>query len=358
MMAQVNDGFAGRAMAMLTEILAQNGLTPADVQASWQWLAADGSTRRFGRISLKDGTRYVVVGPGQTGSAELAEARAAALIGAHLAGHGAPVPAIYGYDADSGLLCYEDLGDTQLYDLAIATNYNEPDAVDTLRAFYRATLSSLVTMQLRGGLGFTGEWCWDTPSYSRQLMLDRESGYFLRAFWQGLLAKPEPPGLAAEFNLLASKAAEAPAGFFLHRDFQSRNIMIHEGRPRFIDYQGGRLGPLGYDLASLLIDPYVQLPVDLQDEFYHFYLGELTAILPLDPADFARQYLCLALQRNLQILGAFAFLSTARGKVFFADFIGPALQSLAALLARQECLHLPVLTASVAMAREHFAKTI
>lgn len=334
-------------MAMLTDILAKEGLTPAGVEPSWQWLAADGSTRRFARIHLKDGRGYIMVAPDQAGPTELAEARSAALIGTHLATQGAPVPAIYGYDADSGLLCCEDLGDTQLYNLASATNFDQPDDVARLRTLYRQTLTALVAMQLKGRIGFSADWCWDTPSYSRQLMLERESGYFLRAFWQGLLAAPEPPGLATEFAQLATMAASAPATFFLHRDFQSRNIMVQEGRIRFIDYQAGRLGPLGYDLASLLIDPYVQLPPALQDEFYHFYLDELSAAMPINRAEFARHYHCLALQRNLQILGAFAFLSTNRGKTFFANFIPPALNSLATLLANQTHLHLPILTASI-----------
>ena len=117
-------------------------------------------------------------------------------------------------------------------------------------------------MQVRGAVSFDPKWCWDTPQYDRMLMLERESGYFLQAFWQDLLGMEEPPGLQEEFFELADRAARIPAGYFLHRDFQSRNIMIHGGEACIIDFQGGRLGPLAYDLASLLIDPYVALPDD------------------------------------------------------------------------------------------------
>ena len=110
--------------------------------------------------------------------------------------------------------------------------------------------------------------------------------------------------------------------------------MIQQDRVRFIDYQAGRLGPLAYDLASLLIDPSAALPDHLQDELLEHYLDALTALLSYDRVQFRQEYLVLALQRNLQILGAFAFLSQQRGKPFFRQYLAPALHSLQALLAK------------------------
>jgi aminoglycoside/choline kinase family phosphotransferase len=110
--------------------------------------------------------------------------------------------------------------------------------------------------------------------------------------------------------------------------------MIQQDRVRFIDYQAGRLGPLAYDLASLLIDPYAALPDHLQDALLEHYLDTLTTLLPYDRARFRQEYLLLALQRNLQFLGAFAFLSQQRGKPFFRQYLVPSLHSLQALLAK------------------------
>lgn len=104
--------------------------------------------------------------------------------------------------------------------------------------------------------------------------------------------------------------------------------MIKEGAVRFIDFQGGRLGPLGYDLASLLIDPYSRLPLSLQDELLTHYLQAIHGYAELEEAAFKRQFSLLALQRNMQIVGAFSFLSQIRQKVFFLDFIQPSLVSL------------------------------
>jgi aminoglycoside/choline kinase family phosphotransferase len=192
-------------------------------------------------------------------------------------------------------------------------------------------------MQVRAAEGFDPAWCWDTPRYDRQLMRERESGYFLRACCTDLLRLDfDREAVEAECARLADEAAQAPAHFFLHRDFQCRNIMLTGHEVRFIDFQGGRLGPLAYDLASLLLDPYVALPQTLQEHLLAVYLDALQEEIPYNPEQFLREYVFLALQRNLQILGAFAFLSQVRQKSFFAQFLRPALGSLCALLAKPE----------------------
>lgn len=294
----------------------------------WQPFTGDGSNRRFWRVLCGDQGSCIVVAPERCDEMGLQEAYAAWHIGNHLHDRGVPVPELYGYDRSTGVLVCEDLGNTKLHDLACVAGFDNRVSGERLLARYRQAVSALADMQCRGKVGFDRRWCCDTACYDKKLMLERESGYFLQAFWQGILGKPIPPGIIEEFQLLAERAASAPGGYFLYRDFQSRNIMIHNDEVRFIDYQGGRLGPLGYDLASLLIDPYVQLPDWFQREVYAFYVAEISRHVPVDQAEFHRQYVSLALQRNLQIIGAFAFLSKIRGKMFFADYIYPALCSL------------------------------
>jgi aminoglycoside/choline kinase family phosphotransferase len=165
-------------------------------------------------------------------------------------------------------------------------------------------------------------------------MLEKESGYFLQAFCRDLLGiKSFPDKLNDEFKLLAGRAARQPAVYFLHRDFQSRNLMVSDGKIRVIDFQGARLGPLGYDLASLLIDPYARLPEQLQHELLEHYLEHLCKY-GLDDRAFVKDYPNLALQRNLQILGAYAFLGFQKNKKFFRQFILPAIFSLHQRLAQ------------------------
>jgi aminoglycoside/choline kinase family phosphotransferase len=294
-------------------------------------LTPDGSLRRFCRIEHQDGRKAVAIAPPPDDTNGLREAVAGWHIGRHLFACKAPVPNLYGFEEQSGLLVCEDLGNQRLHDLVEGKGRE----AEQVMQYYRQAVTELARMQVRASKGFDPAWCWDTTHYDRALMLERESGYFLQALCRDFLELEfDQEKIAQDFQALAEKASQAEASFFLHRDFQSRNIMIQKGQVRFIDYQAGRLGPLAYDLASLLIDPYAALPAAIQEELLKHYLDALTSLLPYNREQFHQEYLVLALQRNLQILGAFAFLSQQRNKPFFRQYLLPALHSLHDLLAK------------------------
>jgi aminoglycoside/choline kinase family phosphotransferase len=117
--------------------------------------------------------------------------------------------------------------------------------------------------------------------------------------------------------------------------------MVKEDRFYFIDFQGGRIGPLQYDLASLLIDPYVGLPFEDQMEMADFCFETLNKEMPVDRKQFLKGYEYCALTRNLQILGAFGFLSRVKGKKWFEQYIPGAIRSLNAYLKTLESHELP-----------------
>lgn len=308
-------------------------------------LCGDGSQRIFYRIQLDDDSTIVAVLPGADNPLGRAEAASAWNICRHLRRAAVPVPETVAFDRESGLILFEDLGDTRLYDLL---QDEEALKEERLFAVYRKVVQELVRMQVEGREGFDISWCWQTPHYDRQLMLERESGYFLQSLCRDFFnLTPDTTALNREFCRIADTAAMAPAGFFLHRDFQSRNIMLTNGAVRIIDFQGGRLGPLGYDLASLLIDPYVRLTNELREALFDEYVAELLQRVPYDPQALREEYLYLALQRNLQILGAFAFLGKQRGKVFFLSFIRPALVTMRALLLKADSSRYPVLAGMI-----------
>lgn len=332
--------------------LLQKSKGPTDrAQVVASALTGDGSPRVFFRLVVQGGPTLVAILPGGREAIQMNEARSAWLIGTHLHRVGVPVPEPLAYDPESGLLLCEDLGDLRLYD-HLRQPAGDGDGDEVLR-LYGEAVRELARMQVLASEGFRESWCWQTPRYDRELMLARESGYFLSALCQGLLGlTPDTVPLHREFKDLADRAAAAPSHFFLHRDFQSRNLMLKEGRVRIIDFQGGRLGPLGYDLASLLIDPYVGLSEAVQDALLTVYLRELTLCTSYDPERFREEYHSLALQRNLQILGAFAFLGAQRGKRFFLPFIRPALHSLHTRLATEGRPRYPVLTQLVQRCQE------
>ena len=298
------------------------GQVPEDLETmAVQPLLSDGSSRRFFRIFLGDNPFCIAVFPGVAEVHGHAESGAAAALGSHLQKAGVPVPEIMAFDRESGLIFFEDLGEIRLHDYL----RRNPEKA---RDFYPAIVKTLAHMQVRGAEGFDAAWCYDTPVYDEAVMLERESGYFYRSFWQDTLFADFVPGLDEEFKRFAEATMYFFEPLFLHRDFQSRNIMIKDERPRVIDFQAGRLGPPAYDLASLLIDPYASLSDKRQDELLSIYLHELQAISDIDIVKTKKSYPFLAVQRSLQIVGAFAFLSGKKKKPFFRPYILPALISL------------------------------
>jgi aminoglycoside/choline kinase family phosphotransferase len=225
-----------------------------------------------------------------------------------------------------------------------------PD-VDEVAGLYKGVIDSLILMATKGAEGFDLQWAYQTPYYDRDLILEKEARYFVEAFLNGHLNRAvDFESLVDDFRILAQRALEHPYTGFVHRDFQSRNILVKNGNCYFIDFQAGRLGPLQYDVASLLIDPYVELSEDVQEKLLDYYVAQLACLMPVDRDLFVDAYQYCAINRNLQILGAFAFLSGQKGKRDFEAYIPAALSSLKTRIGRLErgrCQKLRRLVASL-----------
>ena len=309
----------------ICQVLEQNGLISAGCECQVTSLSGDGSGRRFLRLACAGSPSFFAVLPDPDAPKGMAEARASYLIGKHLGACNIPVPKIYAYDDHSGLIIFEDLGDLLLHQYLL--DHHESSL--SVQEYYKKAISALCRMQLNGKDDFDPAFCWDTPRYDRQLMLERESEYFMQAFCREYLGLHSfDQGLEREFAFLADRVALEPADYLLHRDFQSRNLMIVDEEVRIIDFQGARFGPLAYDLASLLRDPYAGLSERLQNKLFDYYLFKLSDKIPLDPDSFYEGYYCISIQRNLQVLGAYAFLSHQKKKKFFLKYIKPAVSSL------------------------------
>jgi aminoglycoside/choline kinase family phosphotransferase len=289
----------------------------------WSRLQGDGSDRTWYRVTHKNDS-LIAVDHGPPPGPDTCEADSYAKIGQHLHSRGIPVPRIFAYHRPSGLIVLEDLGDLNLQTLVQRTV--DPKAV---LDHYKNIIDLLITLGLEGAKGFEPGFTYQTPCYDRELILERESKYFVEAFlndYRGLTVDFQ--ALESEFEILAKEALEHPCTGLLHRDFQSRNIVVTDGNYYFIDFQGARLGPLPYDLASLLIDPYVELSEALQERLLNYAVERFGDRMSADEHAFIHAYNYCAVNRNLQILGAFAFLSKVKGKKDFEAYIPPALVSL------------------------------
>ena len=293
---------------------------------SFDPLQGDGSKRLFWRIAASGpGREYITMVNPPRDDTTKRENRAYLMIGNHLRRKGVPVPEIYHCNLEQGWFILEDLGRINLQDLASSSENPLP--------VYENVLENLFRLQIEGARGFDPSWCSQTEVYDRKVMRTYESNYFRDAFLFSYLGlKKEWPELEPSFDYLTERASSADNRFFLHRDFQSRNIMVSRGNIGIIDWQGGRLGPLAYDLASLLIDPYTGLSHRQRAHLYQHYLLLVKDHDARWIRQFEKFYPYLAIQRNLQILGAFSFLTKVMQKEFFEAYIPAALRSLRDLL--------------------------
>jgi NDP-sugar pyrophosphorylase family protein len=242
-------------------------------------IAGDGSDRLWYRASSSRQSMIVADHGIHSRQDIRCECQAFTDIGRHLDDKGISVPRIVEADVFSGLVLVEDIGDIHLQTV-VQASATESDIL----GWYAKGVRLLIALSIDGADGFDPSWTWQTPYYDKPLILEKECRYFIDAFINGYLdMNAQAEGLADEFDRLASNALTGAVLGFMHRDFQSRNIMVKNSRLYAIDFQGGRIGPIQYDLASLLIDPYVNLDPDIQSRMLAFCIQALSRRMPVDP---------------------------------------------------------------------------
>jgi aminoglycoside/choline kinase family phosphotransferase len=248
----------------------------------------------------------------------------------HFRSHGLPVPEIYAEDLTHGVYLEEDLGDTTLFEFLSNNRTGENIAPQVVEA-YRKVVAVLPRFQVEASRDLNYEVCYPNPSFDRQSIawdLNYFKYYFLR-----LAGIPfNEHALEEDFTRLTEFLLSAPRDYFLYRDFQSRNIMLRNGDPFFVDYQGGRKGALQYDIASLLYDAKADLPPDLRQQLLDHYLDRLSSFLPLDREGFLRHYYAYVYIRIMQALGAYGFRGFFERRAHFLQSVPYALKNLRWLL--------------------------
>ena len=248
----------------------------------------------------------------------------------HFRRHHLPVPEIYAENLDQGAYLEQDLGDTTLFDFLSKNRTGESIAPEAVEA-YRKVVAVLPRFQVEAGRDLNYKLCYPRASFDRQSIawdLNYFKYYFLR-----LAGIPfNEQALEDDFSRLTKFLLSAGRDYFLYRDFQSRNVMLRDGQPFFVDYQGGRRGALQYDIASLLYDAKADLPPELRLQLLDHYLDELAGFVDLGRDAFMQHYYAYVYVRIMQALGAYGFRGFYERKVHFLQSVPYALKNLGWLL--------------------------
>ena len=308
--------------ARIDQYLDETGLTRRGARVVP--LTGDASDRRYFRVLLRDDPAQVIaVHPGTIDFDALPFVNVARLMTAMPV----PVPQILGHSNELGVIALEDLGDVTLQAHLGAASATEHEAL------YREAVALIQTLQRRGADLASNEYLPYRIAFDVE-KLTWELQFFLKHFLEGYRgASPTAnarAGLAEEFALIAEELAAEPR-VLCHRDYHSRNLMLHDGRLYIIDFQDARMGPDTYDLVSLLRDSYVDFNETQVEALIAFFQAREPRA---DSEEFRRRFDLMALQRNLKALGTFGYQTITRANTVYIQYMPRTLRYVRANLER------------------------
>ena len=270
-----------------------------------------GSNRVYTRVTDADGKTVIRVD-----GTNRDENRAFIYMSRHFAALGLPVPKVLWVSEDEMSYTQEDLGDTLLFD-------------SITPILLERAIRALAHIQIEGAKDFDWSVCFPVPTMDER-SIRWDLNYFKYCFLKGTKIEFSEPKLEDDFDALVQKlTANANINTFLYRDCQSRNIMIKDGQPYFIDFQGGRRGPTQYDVASLLWQAKANIAPALREQMIDAYLEELKKLQPdLDEHEWRTALPHFVLFRTLQVLGAYGYRGYFERKQHFLESIPNALRNL------------------------------
>ena len=287
-------------------------------------LPTSGSHRRYFR--LKGGNISIV---GVIGTS-LEENRAFVAISKHFKEKGLNVPTVLAVSEDGMSYIQEDLGEKMLFDLIAQGRdsgfYNSYESNLLCR-----TIEQLPKIQFKGAEGLDWNVCYPQKEFDAR-MVDFDLNYFKYCFLKATGLEFNEGRLQDDFERLKAELLKDSDNTFLYRDFQARNVIIRDGEPYFIDYQGGRRGPIYYDVASFIWQARARYPDELKEELIRTYLRSLRSFLPVDEDHFRERLRLFVLFRTLQVLGAYGFRGYFEKKPHFLASVPFALDNLRSLL--------------------------
>ncbi len=290
---------------------------------NYEMLPESGSYRQYYRISGKSSQCIAVY------NEDKKENHAFLEFSKHFLSKALPVPQILAEDQENFIYLQEDLGDTTLFK-HIEKVRKGIIFPDDLLELLKHVLDELIRFQVIGAKGFDYSNCYPRSAFDKQSMM-WDLNYFKYYFLKLAKIPFYEQELEDDFQRFTDFLLEADTKYFMYRDFQSRNIMIKNNKPYFIDYQGGRQGALAYDLASLLYDAKADFPPEIRNELREYYMSRLSDY-NIDAESFKEHYFGYVLIRKMQAMGAFGFRGFYENKTHFLQSIPFALQNLEYIL--------------------------
>ncbi len=290
-------------------------------------LPQSGSNRQYVRLANGPNTAIGVLGNNDK------ENNAFVYCSEHFKAQGLPVPELYVSDLANQVYLQEDLGDQSLYGLIHQLRPTpQGNFPKELVAIYQKCIDKLIDLQVDGASGFDFGQCYPRSAFDKQSMM-WDLNYFKYYFAKLANIEFDEQALEDDFHRFADYLLSIPTQYFMHRDFQSRNIMLKEEEVFFIDYQGGRKGPLQYDLASLLFQAKANIPYDIRAELLNYYHEQLSHKgIEIETQNFKDNYYGIVYIRTMQVLGAYGFRGLYERKAHFIQSIPYALNNLEWLL--------------------------
>jgi len=287
-------------------------------------LRSSGSNRRYFRLS---GGNVTVVGVLGTSHAEN---HAFIELSRHFKEKQLHVPTVLAVSEDGMAYIQEDLGDKVLYDL-VAQGRESGEYSSYECGLLCKTMEMLPRFQFKGAEGIDYNVCYPQPEFDAR-MVDFDLNYFKYCFLKATGVDFNEVQLQDDFERFKADLLEDMGNTFMYRDFQARNVLFKDGEPYFIDYQGGRRGPIYYDVASFVWQARSRYPEELKKELVKTYLRALKGYMEVDEEKFHERLRLFVLFRTLQVLGAYGFRGYFEKKPHFLASVPYALDNLRRLL--------------------------
>jgi len=284
-----------------------------------------GSNRGYFKIDIQQSTIVGTIGN------EIRENKAFVSFANSFCNAGLPVPRVLAVSSDFSCYLQEYIEGETLFDFLEKNRLDNGTPNNETVDLYKKVIAELPRFQIEGAKCIDFSMCYPRNKFDEQSIM-WDLNYFKYYFLKATHTIFDEQLLENDFKTLCDYLCSAPADYFLYRDFQSRNILISNGKPYFVDFQGGRYGALQYDIASLLYDGKAALPSEIRQELLDCYIENLTKYIKIDETKFRQMFDAFAYIRIMQACGSYGYRGFLENKSHFLNSISPAMRNLGYLL--------------------------